>query len=55
MPLPFFDGVSAPVKVQRVSFFALATILFIFFFESSFFPHVHVVKLRNAKVVIWSS
>ncbi|KAK6373629.1 Beta-mannosyltransferase 1 [Exophiala oligosperma] len=49
MPLPFFDGVSAPAKVQRASFFALATILFIFFFESSFFPHVHVLKLRNAK------
>ncbi|KIW12575.1 hypothetical protein PV08_09852 [Exophiala spinifera] len=49
MPLPFFDGVSAPAKVQRASLFALATILFIFFFESSFFPHVQVLKLRNAK------
>ncbi|KAK5221084.1 Beta-mannosyltransferase 1 [Exophiala xenobiotica] len=49
MPLPFFEKISAPAKVQRLSIFALLTILLVILFESSSLSNVQVPKLRNAK------
>jgi hypothetical protein len=38
MSLPFADGFSAPARIQRLTVFAIATILLFIFFQSSAIP-----------------
>ncbi|EXJ86729.1 hypothetical protein A1O3_03683 [Capronia epimyces CBS 606.96] len=47
MPLPVFEKFSAPARIQRLSVFAIITILLFVFFQGSFFPDVSVPSLHR--------
>ncbi|KAL2432201.1 Beta-mannosyltransferase 1 [Exophiala dermatitidis] len=47
MSVPSFERFAVPARIQRLSIFALITILIFFFFPGSFFPDVTVPNLHR--------
>lgn len=45
--LPMLDRFSAPARLQRLSVFALGTVLIILFLENTFFPGASVTNLSR--------